>query len=223
MYQCLYTTILAREVDFSKMKKDSLKISNAAHDAVANDIKYHLNCYVVLQREAKKANAPIDNTLQQQIIRGLMSDMEIIKWVSAEILCPSGVVLDTSTVHQRYQEILLENGASVDYVCQNRKFSKHLKTLLIEHVPFCEFVAAKNPAKPDNICSKKTITEAVEDHKYDIAEVRVLYEAAHRVREDIQNLDPWLFEGSYDTFVVPDSLKTLIKWVTIGPFKASNA
>ena len=24
---CLYTTILAREVDFSKMKKDSLKIS----------------------------------------------------------------------------------------------------------------------------------------------------------------------------------------------------
>ena len=27
LYQCLYTTILAREVDFSKMKKDSLKIS----------------------------------------------------------------------------------------------------------------------------------------------------------------------------------------------------
>ena len=25
--RCLYTTILAREVDFSKMKKDSLKIS----------------------------------------------------------------------------------------------------------------------------------------------------------------------------------------------------
>ena len=28
MYQCLYTTILAREVDFSKMKKDSLKIED---------------------------------------------------------------------------------------------------------------------------------------------------------------------------------------------------
>lgn len=32
-----------------------------------------------------------------------------------------------------------------------------------------------------------------------------------------QNLKPWLFEGDYESYSIPDYLSTLVKWIIVGP------
>ena len=104
-------------------------------DAVANDVQYHLKCWIYLQKKNKDDNSnvqKINNVVQ------VISDIEIFNHVEAELNEPSRIVLDINTANMTYKNILLENRLDNKFIKENYK--KYLKALIEENIPTAKFV-----------------------------------------------------------------------------------
>ena len=86
-------------------------------DGVANDVQYHLKCWIYLQRKTNKD----DNSNVQEINNHaqMTSDIEILNLVEVELKEPSKIVLDMNTVNTTYKNILLENGLDNKFIKEN--------------------------------------------------------------------------------------------------------
>ena len=106
-----------------KMRKTAQVVSNTKStvrwnnvvnldDAVANDIKYHLPCWVELQRRDLTSN---NDTVGRKIIQEtencsqIATDLELITNIAYERTCSSKIGLNTSTVDQLYIKLLLND------------------------------------------------------------------------------------------------------------------
>ena len=88
-----------------------LSSNNAADEAIANNVKYHLTCWVLKQREAKL-------TIQYNTITIIISDIEIINIIENELRSPSDATLNMNNINLTYQNLLSSNGQKVPKLSQ---------------------------------------------------------------------------------------------------------
>ena len=81
-------------------------------DGVANDVRYHLPCWV----KAKKAQEieRVVTTDNEENIGQILSDIEILNLTECELNDPSKKILDMNTVNTIYKELLRKNGTEED-------------------------------------------------------------------------------------------------------------
>ena len=184
-------------------------------DAVANDVQYHLKCWIYLQRKTNKD----DNSNVQEInnVAQVTSDIEVLNLVEAELKEPSKIVLDMNTVNTTYKNILLENGLDNKFIKENYK--KYLKGLIEENIPAAKFVRSFRLIEPEKICSDATQRQALENavSQNTSDDLNLLFQAAKLIRAEISKEEEWTFQGTFENFQMPKLLYTLIKWIIVEP------
>ena len=188
-------------------------IPNAA-DAVANDVCYHLKCWVNVQRKAYPNRNDIQETSD---FNRVACDIELISYV--KFMLHRTCIVDMNTLNNRYKESLLENGVKEEDLKSNYK--PYIKQIILENVSAAEFIKSPRRNEPERICSRKTnediVDAAVKQNTHeDLQEVQ---EVAAMVRKELLTMKNWHFEGSFNDFSVPKYLSLLIKWILIGPEK----
>ena len=130
-------------------------VSNPA-DAVANDVIYHLRCYINWKREAGKEDPEnIQNLVDNAQV---IADIEIINLVETKIAL--GQILNNNMIHTTYKNMLLENGMQPERI--RADYKKYLKRLISENVPDAKFVKGYRANEPMNICSSRTESRAID-------------------------------------------------------------
>ena len=143
-------------------KELTVRLNHVANpdDAVAKDIKYHLPCYVKLQRRGLTSNNDkVDENKIQEIedCWEIAADLELINIVSHKLPCPSKIVLNTNTIQELYIKLLVDHGIKI--ITQNKhKYKKYIKNLLGELIRNIEFIKPKRYNEP----CKTTISRALE-------------------------------------------------------------
>ena len=185
----------------------------AASDAPANDVLYHNACWVTAKRESEKKNV----LFKEQDYINALSDIEIVHYVEKEILEPREKVLDMNTLNEIYRQILSSNGKK-DSLIQN-DYKKHLKDIISKNISGVSFVKSKNPSKPEQVISKSFLSECVDNVPECSADnLDKIWKVAKIIRSELLNTKTWSFTGSFDDFVLPPLLTTLIKWILLGEF-----
>ena len=73
-----------------------------AEDAIANDVKYHLSCWVTAQRNAQPS---IRNNFQElEIIPTVIADIEIIEMVN-ETISGTNTIIDMKVINSAYNSL----------------------------------------------------------------------------------------------------------------------
>ena len=90
-------------------------------DGVANDVRYHLPCWVKAKKEAQQIERVV-MTDKEENIGQIISDTEILNLTECELNDPSKKVLDMNTVNTIYKELLRENGTEEDDIKDNYFF-----------------------------------------------------------------------------------------------------
>ena len=121
-------------LDVTKQLEDKsfyirLNSISSASDAVANDVIYHLECGVKVQRMLKQKAT---NIQEIHLISQVVSDIELLNVVQYTIDHPSGVVLDMNIINIRYKQLLLENGMHESDMKQNYK--PYLKEIINDNI-----------------------------------------------------------------------------------------
>ena len=98
-----------------------------ASDAVANDVVYHLKCWVTAQKqiEPQTKTQEIDNFNQ------VVCDIELINLIRHNLNNPSGIVMDMNTLNKKYIELLQENNIDKDLLKSNYKI--YIEQLIINN------------------------------------------------------------------------------------------
>ena len=79
-------------------------------DGFANDVHYHLPCWVKAKKEAQRIGR-VATTDKEENIGQILSDIEILNLTERELNDPSKKVLDMNTVNTVYKELLRENAS----------------------------------------------------------------------------------------------------------------
>ena len=72
-------------------------------DGVANDVRYHLPCWVKAKKETQRKERVV-TTDKEENIGQFLSDIEILNLIKCELNDPSKKVLDMNTVNTIYKE-----------------------------------------------------------------------------------------------------------------------
>jgi len=179
-----------------------------AKDAVANDVKYHITCWVSAQR---KVATPSFEGQELDDLQRVLADIEIVNTVS-EIIHESEIILDMNSINTTYNN-LLENEDQ-----KQCNYKRYLKTLLEENVADIVFSRPKARNQPEMICSSTACTKAINETFQNTSDdFNVIFQAAKIIRNKLLNSKKWLFEGTYDGFSIPQELKSLLHWIITGP------
>ena len=174
---------------------------------MANDVIYHLECWVKAQKKVKKK--PVD--LQEiDVMSKVISDIELLSIVEYALDHPSGIVLDTNIINKRYQQLLIQNGMSEGDIKDSYK--PYLKELINENLPKAKFLKSLRVNEPERIISDETQTGIIDSviEKSNYEEMNLIFDVAKLVRKELLEQDQWKFEGSFSNFVVPRMLSTLL-------------
>ena len=201
----------------SLLKDKSLEIrlnsvSNPA-DAVANDVMYHLRCYIYLKRDAGKEDS--ENIQNLVDTAQIIADIEIINLVETKISL--GLILNNNMIHTTYKNMLLENGMQPETI--RADYKKYLKRLISENVTDVKFVKGYRVNEPMNVCSSRTESRAMDIAimQNQVDEFNLLFKASKLLRKELSSNPKWVFKGSFDDFVHPELLTTFLRWVLLGP------
>ena len=187
-------------------------ISNP-EDGVANDVRYHLPCWVKAKKEAQRIERVV-TTDKEENIGQILSDIEILNLIECELNDPSKKVLDMNTVNTIYKELLRENGTEENDIKDNYK--RYLKELIESNIINVKFIKNKNPSKPEHICSTDTNVEAFDVTMKKTENVNDILHVAKIIRKELTEHTRWKFKG---TFTLPPLLNKLVQWILIGPRK----
>ena len=179
-------------------------IPNAC-DAVANDVMYHLACWVMAQRAAKDDGQQTENI---EDISRVLADIEIVNTVRSLLKENPETILTMNDINQFYNALL-------DNDSQMQNFKQYLKRLLEGNIANIVFHKPRNRNESERVCFNDAVLDAVEQ-KYACDEFLNIFECASTVRQDILEQKPWIFEGDFEGFTVPKSLHQLIKWIVLG-------
>lgn len=172
-----------------------------AQDAVANEVKYHLKCWVSSQRLIGDRHSE-----SLWIDERLIADIEIVNAVRFMLEESEGKVLTMNDINDLYNDILKN---------ENRQnYKQYLKGLLQDSVNCITFTKANNPREPERVCLSVTLASAVDNYQSD--DFFAIAECARRVRKDIVAHEPWSFTGNFSGFNPIQSLQKLIQWVIFG-------
>ena len=209
-----------RKVMFKEMGANMLSVAKAmedksffirlntipnACDAVANDVMYHLVCWVMAQRAAKADSQGIGNI---EDVSRVLADIEIVNTVRSMLQENPDTILTMNDINAFYNKLL-------DNETQIQNFKQYIKRLLQENIANVVFHKPKNRNESERVCFNDAVLDAVE-HKFACDEFLNIFECASTVRQEILQQKPWLFEGDFEGFTVPKSLHQLIKWIVLG-------
>ena len=183
-------------------------------DGVANDVRYHLPCWVKAKKEAQRIERVV-TTDKEENIGQILSDIEILNLTECELNDPSKKVLDMNTVNTIYKELLRENGTEKDDIKDNYK--RYLKELIQPNIINAKFIENKNPSKPEHICSTDTNVEAFDIAMKKTKNVNDVLHVAKITKKELTEHAHWKFKGTFQTFTLPPLLNKLVQWIVIGP------
>ena len=109
-------------------------------DGVANDVRYHLPCWVKAKKEAQRIERVV-TTDKEESVGQILSDIEIFNLIECELNDPSKKVLDMNPVNTIYKELLRENGTEEDDIKDNYK--RYLKELIQSNIINAKFIKNK--------------------------------------------------------------------------------
>lgn len=182
-------------------------------DAVANDVLYHLKCYVHLQREAGK-NASTDFIDVDHKAR-VVADIEILNLVEYKL--SQGEILNMNTIHETYKSILVENG--MEKRSLKDVYKKYLKQLIEEQIVDVKFIKSYRANESTQLCSSRTESEAFDSASIHSSadDFNLLFKAAKILRMELISHNKWQYKGNFTDFEAPVLLSTLVKWLIVGP------
>ena len=186
-----------------------------ASDAVANDVTYHLKCWVNAQRKAEpKCSVQETNDFQR-----VVCDIEFINLIKYELQNPTGIVIDMNLLNKRYKELLDELMVQKENIKDNYK--PYIKQLIVENVSNAEFIKAPRRNEPERVCSKETSESSIDAAiKQNTQEnLTDIFAVSSVIRKELLSHDKWNFQGSFDDFTLPSYLPILLKWILVGPRK----
>ena len=142
-----------------------------AADAVANDVQYHLTCWVTIPRKASKTSVSEIEIKEIDDVNKVVADIEIVNIVKCAINnSETKAFLDMNSVKSTEEHV-------------NHK--RYLKPLLVEKIINIVFTRPKSRREPEIICSKTSHVEATENYRNSPDEFNELFDAASLVRKDI--------------------------------------
>ena len=103
-----------------------LHIIPNAQDAVANDVKCHLRCWV----DAKRKASAKDKSIQSQEIDNtnqVIADIEIINILKLELSDPSHQVINSNHIESMYIKLLKDNRMAEENM--NKSYKKYFKRI----------------------------------------------------------------------------------------------
>lgn len=180
-----------------------------AKDAVANDVKYHLRCWVEAQRKVKKTES--DNSGHDEDLSRILADIDIINMVDTSIRENSNEFLTMNEINEAYNEF-------IDNEHNNKgNYKSYLKELIQRNVKNVSFTRPNARNAPERVCSKKTVSCMIENEATSKKEKYFsIFESAKTIRNEILKTSNWQFTGSYDGFEVPKILHCMVKWILVG-------
>ena len=126
-------------------------------DVIANDVKYHLYCWV----KAKRYHCNKEN--EQHVNRKAsieeLADIEIIQIIQNEIRHP-GKILTVSDIETAYKTLLAQNGLNAEEM--NANYRKYLKELISINVKGAVFSPSPRRNESDRLCSIETNSGAID-------------------------------------------------------------
>ena len=171
-----------------------------AEDAIANDVQYHLKCWVAVQRKVQSDILTEKDEIQElEEVNRVIADIEIVEMVGESV--NNNNVIDMNTVNLTYNA-LLDNEEEINY-------KKYIKSLLQSNVTNILFSKPPCRRKPENFHSDQLNKKLVDDHSNKVDDFAAIFKVANILRRDIMNLRQWKFNGSFDDFKIPKSLTTL--------------
>ena len=184
-------------------------IPNAA-DAIANDVMYHLQCWVVCQRKVTSTpNSVLNENNDSENVQRILADIEIVSHVKSTLEDGSDHTITMNEVNDIYNR-LLNNNKNIG----NHK--TYLKQLLQENITNITFSRPTARNLPEIICHTKTKSEALELWRSKEVDFHAIFECASVVRKDVLMTENWMFTGTFDGFSIPKSLCNLVKWILHG-------
>ena len=182
-----------------------LNIITSAEYAVANDVLYRYQCWVIAKRKTKpKSSKPEDHV-------HTLSDIEIVNFVENYLQCRADPVLDMNKVDLVYKYILTENGMKKTDLA--RDYKRKLKEVIEDYVPNAVFVKSEHENKPEQIITKDIQEEVVltfiDDRSIE-EDLKTMWKVAKKMRLDLLKLE-WHFEGDVKDYPAPNMLPTFLK------------
>ena len=114
-----------------------------ASDGIANDVQYHLTCWVDIKRQAEPDSINIQEIVD---IERVLADIEIVNTVQTTFIDSADTILDMNVLNNYYKSMLKER------VLQN--FKPYIKSLLLENIPDISFIRSPARNAPERICTK---------------------------------------------------------------------
>ena len=152
-------------------------VSNAA-DAVANDVQYHLKCWVNAQRSV--ANDSSDPIQEMNDIDSVLADIEIINVVRNGLFHSKGDhFIDMNQVNITYNNLL---GNSIE---TQVNYKRYLKNLLKENIRNFIFSRPKSRRQSKVLCSNSSHVEAIDAYRNTPDDYNLIFKTASMVCEDI--------------------------------------
>ena len=205
-----------------KVRLSSIVTSLDPLTAVAEDMKYHLACFVRIKRETESAEKsqlePVDT------INQLLSDLDIIDMVLNDLNNPEETpsVLNMNDIQDAYVQLLNKNEIPVP---DNPRYKPYLKQLILDNIPDVHFSRSPDRTKPEQVMLTRQadmlIASAlsVDDVRGDL---QILLKAAKILRKDITESEPWKFQGSFKDFKPPVMLDAFCKHVVQGTHRVKT-
>ena len=160
-----------------------------AGDAIANDVEYHLKCWVLVQREVQNDILNEKDEIQElEDFNRAIADIEIVEMVRESV--NSNNVIEMNIVNLTYNASL-ENEEEINY-------KKYIKSHMQSNVSNVLFLRPPCRRKAENIHSDQLNKKLVDDHSNKADDFAANFEVAKILRRDIMNLRQWKFNGSFD-------------------------
>ena len=212
LYKVAFTKTGQRMLEVAKKLEDQsffLRLNTIpnASDAIANDVQYHLTCWVLAQRRTTSSFTDIQDI---DTLDRVLADIEIVNMVQNILTESPDAMLDMKSLSQTYNNMIDQSPP------ENHK--RYIKQLLQENVPEVVFVRPPARNQAERVYSSQSQSSAIEKaFKNSWDSYTNIFEAARIVRKDVLQAEKWQFTGTFDGFVILQSLKSLLHWIITGP------
>lgn len=186
---------------------------------IALEIKYHSSCLRQCERIADRLSNS-DNSNEYKL-KLQMAYSEITNIVKNTLYMTDIAFVDMNDVHTTFLNILSESNIEIT----NENYKPILKRIFIENIPNILFKKPKNPTSPEQIVLCETVDKimAREISRPKQSSLNKIYDVARLLRQEIENMPDWKFNGSFNDFEDPPMLFNFFKALLLGPRNISKS
>ena len=180
-----------------------------SHDAVANDVLYHLKRWVNTQRNVSKMEDKGNDIEQTEALTRILANIEIINMVKNISKENPEEFMTMSEINEEYNR-LMNNENLVNY-------KSYIKQLLLDNVDSISFNRPKVRNAPERVFSKQTLLGVIDKQRNTKKDdYYSIFESVKLIRNEILKATDCKFAGNFEGFEIPKSLQCLIKWIIVG-------